>query len=434
MRLKKSMSNSVSQSRKMHALRGLRSVALIIFGISSPIALNGCKKTNIIPPASPPPPAVTVAKPLQQDVIEWDTFNGYLEAKESVNVSARVSGMIVAAPFDEGSLVKKSQVLYVLDERPFKADLALKSADVEKAKAQVAISRLNYDRMEDAKRRGVASQQDFDTAKAEWDKSLATLAGANAAFDTSNLNLEWCKVTSPIDGRVSQKIVTVGNLITSGGGPAPATVLTTIKSVDPIYCNIDVDEKTIDKYQRLAAEKKRVHEREGKVACFVRVGSEVGFTHAGHIDFVDNGLDRTTGTQRMRGLIPNESGTMTPGNFANLRIPGSGRYTALLVPNAAIGNDQSHKTVLVVNQSNIVEPRIVETGALFGNLRAIKSGLSPDEKVIINGQMKAFPGAPVTPREETLKFDAATIADSGIPAHPESSSAGAVPPASGKTP
>jgi multidrug efflux system membrane fusion protein len=304
-------------------------------------------------------------------------------------------------------------VLYTLDERPFKADLSLKLADVEKAKAQVAIAQLNYQRMEDARKRGVASQQDFETAKAEWDKALATLASANASVETSRLNLEWCQVTSPIDGRVGQKIVTVGNLITSGGGPAPATVLTTIKSVDPIYCNIDVDEKTIDKYQKLAAEKKRVHEREGKVPCFVRVGSEVGFTHAGYIDFVDNAHDKTTGTQRMRGLISNESGIMTPGNFANLRIPGSGRYKALLIPNAAIGSDQSHKIVLVVNQSNVVEPRIVETGALFGNLRAIKSGLLPDEKVIVNGQMKAFPGAPVTPNETTLQFDSSSMTNLG---------------------
>jgi RND family efflux transporter MFP subunit len=427
------MSQSISRWRDLSPKRVFRLASAFLLALGFTLISNGCSKVQPAPQA-PPPPAVTVAKPLQQEVVEWDTFNGYLEAKESVNVSARVSGMIVKAPFEEGSLVKKKDVLYLLDERPFKADLALKSADVEKAKAQVEIAKLNYKRMEDAQKRGVASQQDFETAKAEWDKSLATLAGANAAFDTSSLNLEWCQVTSPIDGRIGRKIVTVGNLVTSGGGPAPATLLTTIQSVNPIYCNIDVDEKTVDKYQKLAAEKKRVHEREGRVPCFVRVGSEVGFTHAGYIDFVDNNLDRTTGTQRMRGLIPNESGIMTPGNFANLRIPGSGRYQALLVPNAAIGNDQSHKTVLIVNQSNIVEPRIVEVGALFGSLRAIKSGLSPDDKVIVNGQMKAFPGAPVTPNETTLKFDPASIADSGSSALRESNSEAAVPPVSEKTP
>ncbi len=410
MRLRNCVSNGVSQKREMSARGGFHTPAVFIFAIGSALMLNGCNKVQPSSAAAPPPPVVTIAKPLQQDdLIEWDTYNGYLEAKESVNVSARVSGMIEEAPFEEGTLVTKKQVLFRLDDRPFKADLALKLADVNKAKAQVAISQLNYDRMEDAKKRGVASQQDFDTAKAEWDKSLATLAGANAALETSSLNLEWCEVTSPIKGRVSRKIVTVGNLVTSGGGPAPATLLTTIQSVDPIYCNIDVDEQSILKYQILAAEKKRAHEREGKVPCFVRMESEVGFTHAGYIDFVDNRHDSTTGTLRMRGLIPNESGTMTPGNFANLRIPGSGRYKALLVPDAAIGNDQSHKTVLVINQANIVEPRIVQIGALFGHLRAIKSGLSENDKVIVNGQMKAFPGAPVTPTESTLQFDLSSI-------------------------
>ena len=430
MRWRYRVSNRVSQRRETFPRGGLRSAVLVVFAIISPLVFSACNKVSTAQPPAPPPPAVSVARPLQQEVMEWDTFNGYLEAKESVNVSSRVSGMIVEAPFEEGSLVTEGQVLFKLDERPFHADLDSKLANVEIAKAQIAIAQLNFKRTEDAQKRGVASQQDYDTAKAECDRAQATLAGANAAVRTSRLNLEWCQVTAPIEGRVGRKMVTVGNLVTSGGGPAPATVLTTIQSVDPIYCNIDVDERSIQKYQKLAAEKKRVHERDGKVPCFVRLENEVGFTHGGYIDFVDNGFDRTTGTQRMRGLIPNKSGTMIPGNFANLRIPGSGQYKALLVPNGAIGNDQSHKTVLVVNSSNIVEPRIVEIGALFGNLRAIKSGLSPDEKVIINGQMKAFPGAPVTPNETTLRFDPASMTDSVITAPREKAPKVTVSPAS----
>jgi RND family efflux transporter MFP subunit len=416
------------------AWAGFRRSSSIAVAVAYAFALNACNKVNTAPPPAPPPPSVTVAKPLQQEVMEWDTFNGYFEAKESVNISGRVSGMIVDAPFKEGSIVKKDQVLYLLDERPFKADLDSKLADVERAKAQVAIAQLNLKRTEDGQKRAVASQQDYDTAKAECDRTQAVLAGAYAALETSRLNLEWCKVTAPIEGRVGRKIVTVGNLITSGGGPAPATVLTTIQSITPIYCNIDVDEKTIDKYQKLAEKKERVHEREGKVPCFVRMEGEVGFTHGGYIDFVDNRHDSTTGTLRMRGLIANESGVMAPGKFANLRIPGSGRYKALLVPNAAIGNDQSHKTVLIVNKSNVVEPRIVEIGALFGTLRAIKSGLSPDDKVIVNGQMKAFPGAPVTPSDTVLQFDPASLADSGTNSLIEQISTTNVQPTAGKTP
>jgi membrane fusion protein, multidrug efflux system len=433
MRFRDRMSNGVSRRRGMLSVGGFRLASTMFVVIGFALIFSGCGKVSPTAP-TPPPPAVTVAKPLQQDVIEWDTYNGYLEAKESVNVSARVSGMIVAAPFEEGTLVKKSQVLFVLDERPFKADLDLKLAEFEKAKAQVVIAQLNFQRMEDARKHNVVSQQDYDSAKAECDKALAALGGAKASVETSRLNLDWCQVTSPSDGRVSRKIVTVGNLITSGGGAAPPTLLTTIQSVSPIYCNIDVDEQSIQKYQRLAAEKKRVHERDGRVPCFVRLGSEVTFRHAGFIDFVDNRLDMSTGTQRMRALLPNDSGTLTPGFYASLRIPGSGRYKALLVPDAAIGSDQSHRTVLVINQANIVEVRTVEVGALFGDLRAITSGLSPDEKVIVNGQMKAFPGTPVTPTESTLQLNSSSIADSGTASLLERIPTAGVSPTSGKTP
>lgn len=435
MRLRNCVSKSVSQNREMSARGGFLSAAFILFAIGPFLAINGCSKVSTALPPAPPPPAVTVASPLlQKDVIEWDTFNGYLDAKESVNISGRVSGMIVEARFEEGSIVEEGQVLYKLDKRPFKADLDSKLADVKRSEAQIAIAQLNFKRMEDAQKRGVASQQDFDTAKAECDRADAVLAGANAAVETSHLNLDWCEVRSPIKGRVGQKIVTVGNLITSGGGPAPPTVLTTVKSIHPIYCNIDVDEQSILKYQRLAAEKKRVHERDGKVPCFVRRAGEAGAPHEGYIDFVDNRHDSTTGTLRMRALLSNESGVLTPGNYASVRIPGSGKYDALLVPDAAIGNDQSKKTVLVINENNIVEPRIVELGALFGNLRAITSGVSPTDKVIVNGQMKAFPGTPVTPTEITLQFDPSSITPSGSNALREKASKVTVSPASKQTP
>ena len=430
-------SKGVSRCGGMSFGRAFHLAAAISIAIGSASAFNGCSKLRPAPPAAaaaPPPPAVTVAKPLQQDVIEWDTYNGYLEAKESVNVSARVSGLIMSAPFEEGSVVRKSQVLFEIDERPFKADLDSKLADVERSKAEVAIAQINYRRTDDVLKRGASSQQDFDSAKADLNKAMATLAGSNAAVETSRLNLEWCKVTSPVDGRVSRKIVTAGNLVIGGAGPATPTLLTTIQSVSPIYCNIDVDEQSIQKYQRLATEKKRVHEREGNVPCFVRLGSEKGYPHSGHIDFVDNHLDASTGTLRMRGLLPNASGTLIPGFYASLRIPGSGRYKATLVPDSAIGSDQSHRTVLVVNKENVVEMRIVETGALFGDLRAITSGLSPDERVVVNGQMKAFPGAPVAPTETTLKFDPSSIADSGATPRREPASTAAAAPAPGKTP
>jgi len=411
--------------------------SLVLFFALCPLfVLSGCAQKPPAPVAPPPAP-VTVAAPLQREVIEWDTYNGYLEATESVTVSARVSGLITAAPFTEGSLVKKSQVLFVLDDRPFKADLDLKVADHDKAKAQAALALLNLNRLEQAHRQNSVSQLEYDTAKADYAKAQAAVDGAKASVELSRLNLEWCQVTSPIDGRIGKKVVTVGNLV-SGAGPIPATLLTTIQSVSPIYCNFDVDERSVLKYQKLATEKRRMNEREGKVPCFAKLGNETDYVHAGFVDFVDNRLDAATGTLRARGLLQNSSGLLTPGFYASLRIPGSGRYKALLVPDTAIGNDQSHRTVLLVNKDNVVEVRPVQIGALFGDLRSITSGLSPGDRVIINGQMHAFPGTTVAPTEVTLKADPSSFAEPGATASDKANSISPVQPTAeattGKTP
>ena len=409
---------------------GARSRVLLL-ALCSLFILVGC--TQKPPAAAAPPPApVTVATPVQREVIEWDTYNGYLEATESVNVSPRVSGLVVAAPFTEGSLVKKSQVLYVIDERPFKADLDLKIADHEKAKAQSALALLNLNRLEEAHRRNSVSQQEYDTAKADYARAEATVAGAKAAAEISRLSLEWCQVTSPIDCRIGKKIVTVGNLV-NGGGPIPPTLLTTIQSISPIYCNFDVDERSVLKYQKLAREKKRTYEREGKVPCYAKLGNETDYAHAGYVDFLDNRLDAATGTLRARGLFQNDSGLLTPGFYASLRIPGSGRYKALLVPDTSIGNDQSQRTVLLVNKDNVVEVRPVQIGALFGDLRSITAGLAPGDRIIINGQMHAFPGAPVAPTEVTLKVDPRSFAEPGASPSDKANSISADSPAAEPT-
>ena len=255
------------------------------------------------------------------------------------------------------------------------------------------------------------SQQDIDNAKANMDQADAAVAGAKAAVESSRLNLEWCRVLSPIDGRVSNKLVTVGNLV--NGGQGQATLLTTIESVTPMYCYVDVDEHSVLKYQKLAFEKKLVNSRDGKVPCYVQLSNESGFPHEGYIDFVDNHVDPTTGTLVVRGVLENRSGLLTPGFFARLCIPGSGRYSTLLVPDTAIGNDQSQRTVLVVNNQNGVEARVVQLGALFGGLRSIVSGLKPDDRVIINGQMHARPGMTVAPTEQTIQVDSAAFSDPG---------------------
>ncbi len=377
--------------------------------ILSVLGLFGCDGKP--PVQTPPPPAVTVAHPVQKEVVEWDTYTGYLQAPESVNVVARVSGLIMETPFDEGSIVKRGDVLFVIDDRPFVADLDAKLADEKKAEAQQSIAQVTFDRLSGLRKDNAVSQQDLDNAKATIDQASAQVAGAKAAVESSRLNLEWCRVLSPIDGRVSNKLVTVGNLV--NGGQGQATLLTTVESVNPMYCYVDVDENSVLKYQKLAIEKKRASARDGKVPCYVQLGNESGFPHEGHIDFVDNHVDPPTGTLRARGVLKTATGLLTPGFFARLSVPGSGRYKALLVPDIAIGNDQSERTVMVVNKDNNVEARVVQLGALFGGLRSIVSGLSVDDRVIINGQMHARPGAPVTPTDGTIAIDPAAFSDPG---------------------
>lgn len=372
-------------------------------------ALIGCHGKPT--PISPPPTGVSVAHPVQKEVIEWDTYAGYLEAPESANVAARVSGLIVQMPFVEGSVVKRGDLLAVIDERPFKADLDAKLADQQNAEAALSIAKVNFNRLPGLRATGAVSQQDYDNAKANVDQAAATLASKKAAVESSRLNLEWCRVLSPIDGRVSYKLVTVGNLV--NGGDGQATLLTTVQSVDPVYCYVDVDEHSVLKYQKLAKEGKLVSARDGKVPCYVQLSNETGFPHEGFIDFVDNHVDPTTGTQRVRAVLPNPSGTLIPGLFARLSVPGSGRYRALLVPDAAIGSDQSERNVLVVGQDNVVSARPVELGALFGSMRSIISGLGRDDRVVVNGQMHVRPGMPVTPTEVRIQLDAQAFSDPG---------------------
>jgi RND family efflux transporter MFP subunit len=386
------------------------------------LTVAGCTK-----PAAPPqfPPAtVTVSKPVSREVIEWDVYTGHLEAPQSVNVDAQVSGMLVGAPFQEGSVVKQGQVLFKIDPRPFKADLDSKQADVAKAKAQVDVAQANFDREKQALAGNAVSKQDYDTAKATYEQAEASVASAEAALETSRLNLTWCDVTSPIGGRVSYKNITVGNLVYGGTLALTPTLLTTVESVDPMYCYVDVDENSVLKYQKLAMERKRFSAREGRIPCFLQLGNETGFPHEGFVDFVDNHVDPSTGTLKARGVFPNPNGDLTPGFFASMRVPGSGRYKALLVPDSAILTDQDRRDVLVIGPDNTVQVRQVQLGALFGALRAITSGLTEQDRVIINGQMHARPGAPVSPVDGTIPINPADFAESGtataLPGHPSS--------------
>jgi RND family efflux transporter MFP subunit len=336
-------------------------------------------------------------------VIDWDSYTGFLASPESVDVRARVSGQIVSVPFKEGDIVKKGQTLVVIDVRPFQADLDAQLAAVEVAKAKVALTAADLSRVEEAgKSKGAVAAQDIDTAKANKQEADASLDAANAAVEASRLNVEWSNVIAPITGRISYKYVTQGNLIS--GGSDTATLLTTIQSIDPMYCYVDVDEGSVLKYKRLDAEQKRVSARKTRMVCFMQLANETSYPHAGYIDFIDNKVNQSTGTLRVRAVFPNPDAFLEPGLFGQIRVPGSERYNALLIPDAAIGTQQNLKYVFVLGADNKAEFRNITPGSSFGSLRSVAGGIGPDDRVIVNGLLSIHDGSVVTPEEKPISM------------------------------
>lgn len=358
--------------------------------------LGACEKEK---PPPPPPPVVQVANPVTQEVIEWDEYTGRLQAVESVDVRARVSGEITEVLFEEGAIVAAGDVLVKIDDRPYQAELASRRAELARAEAQRDLAAIELRRIENIPE-GAATANEQETAQANLREAEAQVAAAQAAVRSAELNVEWCTLRAPIAGRTSLRYETEGNLITGGG--EQGTLLTTITSIDPIYCYVDADERSVLKYQRLAREGERASARETRVPCYLQLIDEQGFPHEGYVDFVDNRMDPTTGTIRARGVFPNPEGLLTPGFFARLRVPGSGRHPATLVPDAAVISDQNRKLLLVVGADNKVVQRPVRLGALFGNLRAIREGVDPTDRVVIQGLMSAMPGATVNPTPATF--------------------------------
>lgn len=365
-------------------------------------SLTGCKPVLAQgqPPQQPPPPPVTVTRPVERDVVKWDEFNGRLEAVESVEVRARVSGMVQATPFQEGAVVKAGDVLVELDLREFQADLESKIAARDRAAAQVEIAQINYSHTKDLREGEAASVIEFQNSEANLKAAQAVLAGAAADVEAARLNVEWCHVTAPISGRVSRKFVTVGNMVTGGSGTG--TLLTTITSIDPIYCYLDVDERSIIEYQRLAQNDPQMDTRASGIPCRLQLSDETGFPHEGRIDFVDNHVNPDTGSIWVRGVFPNPDGWLTPGFFARVSIPGSERFSTVLIPDQAVTTDQNEKQVLLVADDNTVQARAVKLGPLFGELRAVVSGLDIGDRVIVNGLMRARPGVKVSPEESLI--------------------------------
>jgi membrane fusion protein, multidrug efflux system len=354
------------------------------------VLLVGCKKPSA--PAPPPPPTVSVIQPVAKDIVEWDEYIGRLEAPETVEIRARVSGYLDKVHFKEGKEVKKGDLLFTIDPRPYQAEYDRAEAEHQRAESQADLAKSDAERAKRLIATKAISEEDFDTKFRTYTSALAALKAAHAAVDSSKLNLEFTEVRSPIDGRASRAVVTAGNLVSGGVSGAGATLLTTVVSQDPLYCYVDVDERSILKYIQLRKEGKRESALDKPIPVEMQLADEHDFPHRGQTDFVDNKIDPNTGTLRCRGVFPNPERVLGPGFYARMRIPGSGKYPALLIPDRALGSDQSQKFVYVVNAEKKVEFRPVTLGPMVDGLRVVKSGLKAGEQIIAEGLLRVRPG------------------------------------------
>jgi multidrug efflux system membrane fusion protein len=373
-------------------------VALAI--LLAALLLVGCKKN---PPPAVPPPVVSTVHPLFREIVEWDEYIGRLEAPETVEIRARVSGYLDKVHFKEGKEVKKGDLLFTIDRRPYQAEFDRAQAEHQRAESQADLAKSDAERAKSLIATKAISTEDFDTKTKSYTSALAAVKSAKAALDSSRLNLEFTEVRAPISGRISSALVTEGNLVSGGVSGAGASLLTTLVSLDPLYCYGSADERAILKYIRLSKEGSRVSARDKEIPAEMGLADETGFPHKGHMDFVDNRVDPNTGTLRARGVFPNPDHSLSPGFFARLRIPGSGKYLAVLIPDRALASDQAQKFVYVVNAEKKVEFRPVTMGPIVEGLRVVRSGLKPEDQIIVEGQMRVRPGIVVDPKPAEAK-------------------------------
>ncbi|MEO0360668.1 MAG: efflux RND transporter periplasmic adaptor subunit [Pseudomonadota bacterium] len=351
-----------------------------------------------------PAPRVVVAAAVERAVTEWDRYPARFAATDAVEVSARVGGHLVAVHFEEGQIVEKGQPLFTIDRRPFEAALRLAEAAVAEAEARVGLARVELDRASKLVERGHVAQAQADAAEAEMASATASLAAAGARAEQAALDLEYTIVRAPISGRIDETRLDVGSLVR--GAEAGAAILTSIVALDPIHVVFDVDQNALLKYNRLALEGVRGSSR--TTPNPVRITLPDGGDHPieGRMDFVANSVDEGTGTIRARALVPNPDHLLTPGMFARVALLARPDAPTVLIPDEALATEQASRTVLVVGEAGRVESRIVETGPLHDGLRVVRSGVSPGERVVVEGRHRARPGAVVAAetRGETVEL------------------------------
>jgi RND family efflux transporter MFP subunit len=370
-------------------------------------------------PAAPPPPAVTVAQPVKRTLSDFDEYVGRFTAVNSVEVRARVSGYLEGLHFKDGQIVQQGDLLFSIDKRPFQNTLDQARANLVQAKSNLSFTESDFTRGQQLVRDKTITDQTFEQRTQAYRNAQAAVANAEAAVRQAELDIEFTELRAPVNGRIGDRRVSPGNLVT-GGTAGNTTLLATIVSTDPIYFEFTFDEASFLRYERMSKTGNDIASRGGGVQVALKLIDENDFDHAGYMDFIDNVIDRSTGTIRGRAVFANPNNIFTPGMFARVRVPGSPLYEALLVPDAAIGTEQAKKFVLTVNAENTVVSKYVKLGQTTSDgLRIIKDGLGPDDRVIVSGLLRARPGQKVTPQDEDKSGAAAPAQGANPPQKPK---------------
>jgi RND family efflux transporter MFP subunit len=378
-------------------MRYLRAAgALLAFAL----LVAGCGQAQRQHAGAPPPPKVTVAKPVKRTVFDFDEYVGRFAAVNSVEVRARVSGYLDGVHFKDGQMVKQGDLLFTIDKRPFQYTLDQARANLVTAKSNLAYAQSDLKRGQSLVQEHTITEQLYEQRLQTFRNAQAAVTGAQAAVQQAELDLQFTELRAPIDGRIGARLVSPGNLVT-GGTTGNTTLLATIVSTNPIYFEFTFDEASYLRYERLAKTGSDVASRGGSVTVALKLIDEKGFPHEGRMDFVNNVISTTTGTILARAVFKNPNGVFTPGMFGRVRVPASPPYEALLVPDAAIATEQTSKYVLLVGPDDKVKQQVVTLGQLTPDgLRVIKTGLKADDRVVVDGLMRARPGMKVAPQEK----------------------------------
>ncbi len=391
----------MNSTRLISSFSLIRGARLFVVPLSLTTLVASCGEPK--QQGGPPPPAVTVATPAKRTVFDYDEYVGRFAAINAVEVRARVSGYLDKLHFKDGQLVKQGDLLFTIDKRPFQNTLDQARANLVQAQSNVSFTESDYTRGQQLVRDKTITDQTFEQRAQAFRNAKASVSNNEAAVRQAELDLEFTELRAPVNGRIGDRRVSPGNLVTGGTG-GNTTLLATIVSIDPIYFEFTFDEASYLRYERLARTGQDIASRNASVQVALKLIDENDFDHEGRMDFVDNVIDRSTGTIRGRAVFANPNEVFTPGMFARVRVPGSPPYEALLVPDAAIGTEQARRFVMVVDAQDIARPKYVTLGQLTSdNLRVIKDGIGPDDRVVVSGLMQARPGQKVRPEEQGAK-------------------------------